>query len=164
MSGGKRGKKKAAATVTKLESNAAPEVTREPVQVTETAAVQLCAHCGHPVNGPECRAAAEAAAEKEKEKGTLVHVWDGPIEPMDMNAAMLSLIRQDENKHERTDTEIGRRCGCTRQHAHNLMHAELALTVPLVACWCNSRHLNLAYLCDKAAACWRQREEQRKAE
>lgn len=86
----------------------------------------------------------------------VVKRWeDDVILPDTMNAALLSLIRQDAHEHPTTDTKLGKRSDMSRQHTHNMLHADMALSIPLLVKWCNGRRVELAYLVTCAAICIR---------
>lgn len=96
-------------------------------------------------------------------KVRVVNAWEGGVDPMVMNRAILAIIRQNEDPEKVTDTELAARSGMTRQHAHNMRSEDMVLTVPIMMKYCNGKHVELAYLIDAAASCVRQTQRKGKS-
>ena len=80
-----------------------------------------------------------------------VAVWEAAVDPEELNAEILRLIRRDDERQNLTETDLARRSGMTRQHVHNLHHEDMHLTLPMMTKWCNGRHVGIEFLITYAA-------------
>ena len=91
-----------------------------------------------------------------------VAVWEAAVDPAELNAEILHLIRRDDERQNLTETDLARRSGMTRQHVHNLHHEDMHLSLPLMTKWCNGRQVGIEFLITYAAQRVRRRHAHRK--
>lgn len=81
-----------------------------------------------------------------KVRELVVKAWEGELDAEEINQEILRIIREVAEKHPQREARQASKSHMGRQHAHNVYTDTKVATVPMMAKWCNGRHVGPAYL------------------